>query len=223
MDRDDLLLERLRYRARHPALRFDTAFVAEKWMVDRYGQRETWKFSRMGDGVQVPADSPYAQAFFADVPHYPAYGTATEQQVAEAERILGQRLPELLRRVYMEVANGGFGPGWHGFSSITDGYRDPWWDERSAVEACLEQRTYGLPDTWFHLAHGGCNMHWYVVLNEPDNPVHYFDWDGWDFRPDDPDLPPELVQPIEVGIVETTPSLSEWLWHWAEGGMIVRD
>lgn len=35
-----------------------------------------------------------------------------------------------------------------------------------------------------------------------------------------PDLPPELVQPIEVGIVETTPSLSEWLWHWAEGGMI---
>jgi hypothetical protein len=217
MDSDDLLLERLRYRAWHPALRFDTAHVSEEWMTRRYGER----FRRGWGGVRVPADSRYAREFFAGVPHRPAYGPATERQVAEAEEIIGQRLPELLRRVYLEVANGGFGPDPQGFASITDGYRDPWWDEEPAVAMCLRGRESGLPDTWFPIAPGGCTMYWYVVLDQPGNPVHHFDWSGWDFRPGTPDLPPELVQPIEVGIVETTPTLAEWLWHWVEGGHIV--
>ena len=36
---------------------------------------------------------------------------ATEAQVATAEERLGFRLPDLLRQVYQEVGNGGFGPG----------------------------------------------------------------------------------------------------------------
>jgi hypothetical protein len=35
---------------------------------------------------------------------------ATEQAIAEAEAIIGYPLPPLLRRLYTEVANGGFGP-----------------------------------------------------------------------------------------------------------------
>ncbi|WP_229843519.1 hypothetical protein [Streptomyces chryseus] len=41
-----------------------------------------------------------------------------------AERAIGRRLPELLRRVYTEVANGGFGPD-RGLASLTDGSRAP--------------------------------------------------------------------------------------------------
>lgn len=36
---------------------------------------------------------------------------ATLEQVAVSERILGVTFPTLLRRLYTEVANGGFGPG----------------------------------------------------------------------------------------------------------------
>ncbi|MEW2625747.1 SMI1/KNR4 family protein [Streptomyces sp. NPDC048106] len=36
---------------------------------------------------------------------------ATPEAVAEAERIIGFRVPPLLRRLYLDVANGGFGPG----------------------------------------------------------------------------------------------------------------
>ncbi|MGW7607158.1 SMI1/KNR4 family protein [Streptomyces sp. NPDC054766] len=35
---------------------------------------------------------------------------ATPEAVAEAEQIIGFPLPPLLRRLYLEVANGGFGP-----------------------------------------------------------------------------------------------------------------
>ena len=36
---------------------------------------------------------------------------ATEAEIAATERALGVRLPALLRRLYREVGNGGFGPG----------------------------------------------------------------------------------------------------------------
>lgn len=35
---------------------------------------------------------------------------ASPDAVAEAEEAIGYRLPHLLRRLYLEVANGGFGP-----------------------------------------------------------------------------------------------------------------
>jgi cell wall assembly regulator SMI1 len=37
---------------------------------------------------------------------------ATEEEVTQAEMQLGFALPSLLRRVYLEVGNGGFGPGY---------------------------------------------------------------------------------------------------------------
>jgi hypothetical protein len=40
----------------------------------------------------------------------PVQPPVAPDSVAEAERILGFRLPELLRRLYIEVGNGGFGP-----------------------------------------------------------------------------------------------------------------
>ncbi|GAA1607916.1 hypothetical protein GCM10009733_000050 [Nonomuraea maheshkhaliensis] len=38
---------------------------------------------------------------------------ATEEEVENAERILGFKLPPVLARLYGEVANGGFGPDYH--------------------------------------------------------------------------------------------------------------
>ncbi|WP_436533006.1 hypothetical protein [Actinoplanes sp. HUAS TT8] len=42
--------------------------------------------------------------------------------VAEAEKMAGRSLPSLLRRLYLEVGNGGFGPG-YGLLGLRDGHR----------------------------------------------------------------------------------------------------
>jgi hypothetical protein len=47
---------------------------------------------------------------------------ATPATVAEAEELAGRPLPPLLRRLYLEVGNGGFGPG-YGLLGLRDGYR----------------------------------------------------------------------------------------------------
>src|SRR4051812_48905408 len=41
----------------------------------------------------------------------PLYQVATDGAISDAERRLGFPFPPLLKRVYAEVGNGGFGPG----------------------------------------------------------------------------------------------------------------
>jgi hypothetical protein len=48
---------------------------------------------------------------------------ATEAQVAATERALGFSLPPLLRRLYRELGNGGFGP-FRAFLGVYGGYAD---------------------------------------------------------------------------------------------------
>jgi len=49
---------------------------------------------------------------------------ATEQQLTQAEEILPFPLPSLLRDIYQQIANGGFGPGERGIYGVSGGYRD---------------------------------------------------------------------------------------------------
>lgn len=63
------------------------------------------------------------------------YPTVTMTEMEDAERKLGFRLPELLRKLYLQVGNGGFGPGYgllalnengakNYHSNLVDGYLD---------------------------------------------------------------------------------------------------
>ena len=52
------------------------------------------------------------------------YPVAREQTVAGAEAQLGFALPQLLRDIYLRVANGGFGPG-YGLLGIDGGAGEP--------------------------------------------------------------------------------------------------
>jgi len=53
----------------------------------------------------------------------PLYPPATPESVTEAEATLGLRLPSLVRQLYVDVANGGFGPG-AGLLGLAGGYSD---------------------------------------------------------------------------------------------------
>ena len=129
----DALVERIRERAADPARRVESR-PSQFWssatskslgdlssttrpLVGNLGALlrggPTPDIVARAEGIQLSMETP------ADNP-LPA--PATPEQLSEAERRLGVELPPLLRRLYLEVANGGFGPG-SGLVGVVGGER----------------------------------------------------------------------------------------------------
>ena len=81
-----------------------------------------------------------------------------QEALEEFEREFGFRLPTLVRRLYTEVADGGYGPSWgiHRLWSPPGTDFERWWDEPMSVEA------------WYRL---------YRQEREKDEPPGY--WQYW--------------------------------------------
>ncbi len=103
-----------------------------------------------------------------DVPH--AYPPASEQDIEAAEAQLGFRLPGLLRRIYAEVTDGGFGPGYSLFP-VRRGRDVPGQDE-SLVEMrnklITDPRT---PRTLLPLCDWGCAVWSALDCSCNDGPI----------------------------------------------------
>ncbi|MFF9055758.1 hypothetical protein ACF09Z_31950 [Streptomyces erythrochromogenes] len=215
---DDALIARLRARAWDPGLRFDRATLPAAWIRERYGADHMDRISSDilsygSDGtVQLASRREEVAAHFAEAPRGPLFAPLSRADVDEAERRIGRRLPRLLRRVYTEVADGGFGPD-GGLASLARGNRVPGdlQDWTSAVDVHERNRAAGVPASWFFLTGGGCSMEWYVSLAAVDHPVLLYDADGWVAdRGEDP----------HDGLRHATASLRHWLWTWADGGHV---
>ena len=130
---------------------------------------------------------------------------ATPEALDAAEARMGVTIPPLLRRLYAEVANGGFGPG-SGIIGIKGGWPD---DHGRTIEDLFEMMSEGDPDepTWnwpaglvpivdsspvwtcVHTSnHGG------RVVDFDHEEVEYGGWDA--------------------SFSEVAPSLHEWLTTW---------
>ncbi|WNO64656.1 hypothetical protein RPQ02_12990 [Streptomyces sp. AM2-3-1] len=213
---DDALIEKLRARAYDPGRRFDTADVPMSWISEHYGsarleqRRDVIRSYSSNGTVQLKSDVEEVTVYYSDAPRGPLFPPIAVADVEEAERRIGRRLPELLRRVYTEVANGGFGPD-SGLASLTDGNRAPGHlsDWPSVVSIHERNRTRGVPSSWLHLAYGGCTMEWHLSLTAIGNPVLLYDADGW---------VPSWGQDAHDGLSHATASLRIWLWTWADGG-----
>jgi hypothetical protein len=121
----DDLIERLRARAADPKRRADvleSRFVSQTRALDFGGVanslgsiagslRRTVAANRQGR--VDPEGHDLAVKIEADMttPAFEVPGPAAEADINSAEARLGYRLPAALRRVYLEVADGGFGPG----------------------------------------------------------------------------------------------------------------
>ncbi|AQZ67759.1 hypothetical protein BKM31_45460 [[Actinomadura] parvosata subsp. kistnae] len=154
----------------------------------------------------LEAGAPEAVKYFSDVPHEPPYPPISQADLHACEQRIGHELPELLRRVYTEVSNGGFGPSYDLLGLPPGGHRQlesgpdalDRYEERPEVSSVL-----GFP-----LVYAGCSMYWYMSLTQPGNPVCLWDDDAWDF--------PEEQSP-EAGIVTVAPSLADWFDGWVNG------
>ncbi|MFF2777152.1 hypothetical protein ACFVU3_19870 [Streptomyces sp. NPDC058052] len=213
---DDALIDKLRTRAWDPGRRFDTARVPGSWIEEHAGpeRRERLRSGSVGssdDGtLSLASHAGEVAAYFAGAPRGPLFPPATPAEVEAAEDAIGRPLPELLRRIYTEVGDGGFGPD-GGLASLTGGRRAPGdlFDWPCAVRVHGHDRTAGLPGSWLYLASGGCTMRWYVSLLAVGHPVLLHDADGW---------VPAWGEDPHDGLRHATASLRRWWWTWADGG-----
>src|SRR5689334_14494232 len=94
----------------------------------------------------------------------------SEQDIADAEQVLGFSLPPLLRLLYLQVANGGFGPDYTLLPLVGDG--------RTAVaEYGPLRNTHSeyWPLGVLPILDWGCGMYAAVDCLAPDAPVLLFE------------------------------------------------
>jgi hypothetical protein len=135
----------------------------------------------------------------------PLPAPATPQALDDAEARMGAAIPPLLRRLYAEVANGGFGPG-SGIIGIKGGWPD---DHGRTIEDLFEMMSEGDPDepTWNWPAGlmpivDSSPVWTCVETAAPGNRVVDFDheevdYGGWD-----------------AAFSDVAPSLHDWLAAW---------
>jgi hypothetical protein len=129
--------------------------------------------------------------FIADPP-------ASLEALERVESKLGFRLPDLLRRIYLEVGDGGFGPG-YGLLAL-ERYKHC---DLSYLEAAITVKELGkafVPVTYW-----GCSVFSYAKL-EPPHAVYIMDWDGQDGD-----------HPLEEYMYLQADSLEDFFARWFAG------
>lgn len=144
------------------------------------------------------------------------YPPLDEHQIAAAERQLGFRLPEPMRRLYTEVCNGGIGPG-YGIVGLVGGARvDP---DDEPIQLYNTFRTadprdpsWSWPEFLLPISNWGCGIRSCVDCSHPEAPVVRLD-----------------PNPIDEGgdwakaFVPERPSLEGWLRDWLDGNLSFED
>jgi hypothetical protein len=132
------------------------------------------------------------------------FPVATPAEVRAAERKLGFKLPPLLKRVYLEVGNGGrrLGPG-YGLLGLPGGYDNHGgWDiVKSSQEMAADLSWW---DRMICACDWGCCQLSCVDCGDPDFTVYRWDGNEFDERTDHDEPSDELWQ-VEAD------SLAEWL------------
>lgn len=103
---------------------------------------------------------------------------ATLKTLERVERQLGHTLPELLRRIYLEVGDGGFGPG-YGLLRLEQGDRNVY--RPSVLEQHVIVKAWG-GRALIPLAYWGCVTFSYTHP-EPPHAVYIADWSESDEEP----------------------------------------
>ena len=135
---------------------------------------------------------------------------ATVAEIESAEAALGFAIPQLLRRLYIEVANGGFGPA-YGLEGVP---RIPRLEGSADIVALYQQFLTPDPDNpawlWPHglvpLIGGGCLYLECVYFTEPPHAVVLFDGGKVD-----------LSKSVNDVLTPVSPSLEHRLIAWLDG------
>ena len=134
----------------------------------------------------------------------------SERDIAAAESRLSFRLPPLLRAIYGEVANGGFGEA-YGFLGLVGGpLNENGLDSVSLYESYREadpaDEYWHWPEGLLPVCHLGCGMYQCVQCLDDALPVIWFEPN-----------PHEEATPWDDSFIPFSPSLREYLSAWLDG------
>jgi len=142
-----------------------------------------------------------------EVEALPPLSPASPQTIADAEGVVGWPLPPLLRRMYLELGDGGFGPGYGllPLSTPAPGHRR----ETIADLWQAAHRTPGhhpwstFPEPLLPICHWGCGIYSFVDCSSSDAQMWAVDPNG---------------MPRDVNVVfHQDKSLPDWLDRWVDG------
>lgn len=138
----------------------------------------------------------------------------TEAELLEAEAKLGFPLPPLLRRLYLEVSNGDFGPGlrqldaedslvfWYVEErSMTQDEIDAAWgvEQEEQLDVVWDDSPMVLPEKLLNIYDWGCNIYSFIDCSKSECPV----------------LRNDNNRSFRTFALEA-PSLHEWLEAWLD-------
>jgi len=133
---------------------------------------------------------------------------ANREAVDACEQALGIQLPPLLREIYLNVANGGFGPG-YGVIGVEGGFSN---GRGTLVELCREFKSLEEEDpawqwtsTWAPFCNWGCGVYSVVDCVDP-YPVFFLD-----------SATKDEGAPMASIIFPHKESLALWLEDWLAG------
>ncbi|MEP7123457.1 MAG: SMI1/KNR4 family protein [Byssovorax sp.] len=143
--------------------------------------------------IRIRIADPDQRIAMRTVPPPPLFGVVAASALEKTEADLGFRIPVLLRRLYSEVGNGGFGPG-AGMLGVEGGYCDS--EGRTLAPCYLEFKSWGWPDGLLPL----------------------WDWGGGALScVDSLSADERIVTHDESGPVVTRFTLLSWLESWVDG------
>ncbi|MEU0600878.1 DUF4240 domain-containing protein [Streptomyces sp. NPDC006393] len=180
------------------------ALTGQEWDRGTRFSYESYS-NRAGWGRQAMTDDELVEAVRTRVADRDLPSPATPDDVAAVERAVGRPMPPLLRRLYLEVANGGFGV-WECLSLTDTGNRFS--DERDMIEAHRlfsmkdDSGIPAIPEGVVPLMDRGCSMWTMIDFSTPEGRV--WDWDANDC----------------CRLVPTTLTLARWLTGWLEGWIV---
>jgi hypothetical protein len=141
------------------------------------------------------------------VDRLPPLTPASPAAVGEAEGLLGHGLPLLLRRLYLEVGNGGFGPG-YGILGVRGGHGD---SGHTAVDLYRQARSgawsgwNSMPAGLLPVCNWGCGI--YSFIDCADREARMWAWDPNPAPQDD----------IGKALFSQSMTFREWLVRWVDG------
>lgn len=132
---------------------------------------------------------------------------ATAEAVEEAEQSIGYKFPPLLRSIYLEVANGGIGPGYQ-ILGVKGGHLSEEGDSISDLYDYLKQEDpidelWVWPKEIVPFCPWGNAIYSCFNAEKPDNPIVWFDPNAR-----------EIGEPMEQQFITHRESLESWLQGW---------
>src|SRR5262245_3654603 len=159
---------------------------------------------RVRQRIESGSPDPMGSAARAPAP------AATRASIAADEQTLGFTLPPLLKRLYLEVGNGGWGPG-YGLLGLTGGAKDDL--GTTAVQSYFSRRQQEAADHTWHwptgllpLCHWGCAIYSCIDCAQPSFPMVVFDPNGHDAYND-----------WSEALFPECEGFDQWIGLWAHG------